>query len=287
MRGVHHLADLAGVSLGQPRTVCRADRVGEFGHRLIKKRCLGRTCQQIVELPDDIPDDELGRHDAACHAFACARDHAIHDGGILRITLQVILVIGHRLERRRALARSEFGIKGLQPAEVVDRQNLADPQQAGHIALQVALPIRFEYVVGNLIDRREARAIDAVQCLQIIDDRLPFCRLIGRGQIVAQPIGIAQVPAEDSLHRVAPQPRLVAFLEDLAQLRVLGRRVASGNSGTGRRSRGLRRSKRRKGDRKQQREKNAQEYAFRSDHARGTDRPIFASTGRTFKCFGA
>ena len=182
-------------------------------------------------------------HDARLHAFAEQADRAVQHHHILRVALQVVLVIDQSLERRRALARGDIGIAGMQPVEVIDWKQSADPDDVGGETAQFHLLFVLEHVVGDPIDRGQLRPIDPRQHRQIVLARLLLGGGLGVGQELAEPIGVAQVAAEQRLQRIALQAGLVAGREQRLQLRILNP-LARQRGGRGRRLGGERRGER-------------------------------------------
>jgi hypothetical protein len=139
----------------------------------------------------------------------------------LRVALQVVLIIDERLERRCALAGCEVGIEGLEPVEMVDRQVALDPDDRGGVAGKVGLVARLEHVVRDLVGRGQLRPVDRLERGQIMLDRRAFGGQIRIGQIIAEPVRIAQITAEDPLDRIAFQARLVAVIKHPLEPRIV------------------------------------------------------------------
>jgi hypothetical protein len=124
--------------------------------------------------------------------------------------------------------------------EVVHRPHR---RQGKHVRLQAAQRVPgliFERVVGQLVGRVELRSVDLPERSEVMLGSGAFGSIIFVAEIVAEPIGIAHVTAEDGADRIALERRLVARLEQgkervMLALDRLGRR-RFGRSGSGGRS---------------------------------------------------
>ena len=228
VRGVQHALHLTLIGRRQPRPVRRRHRVREGLDRHVEKRSLDAPGQQIVDLPDDVPDHQFGRRDPPRQARPRPDDHAVDHLRVLRVAEQVVVVIRHRLERRAALARRDLRVEGLEAPEMVDGQHVGDPPQRRRVGAQLDLVVGAEHVIGDPVHRRQLAPVDPAQPLQVPFDR-PSLLLLGRiGQIFADPVGIAQVAAQQRLDRVALQVGLVAFREQPPKLLALASHLHGG-----------------------------------------------------------
>ena len=171
----------------------------------------------IVQLVHDVAHDELRLDDTIRHALAHAADRAVEKEKIAVEPLQIILIVGDRLERRRALARAEVRHEHLEAGEMVDRPLQLRLEDGRLHAFEVEAALPFEDVVGDALLGRQPGAVDPGKAGEIRLRRRPLARDISVGNIVAEPVGVAKVAAEQRLERVAPERRFVAVVEQLRE----------------------------------------------------------------------
>ena len=212
----------------QPRLVCRADPLWEGLDGPVIRRSFNALCKLEVELVDDIVDDQLGLDDAGLHAFAEAANGAVEQNDEFAVTFQVVIIVDKRLERRCALSRSEIGVEGMEPKEMVDRANSSQRQHVGLKSAQGNIGLPFEDVIGNLVSGIERRAINGLEALEIRFARLALRREIGVSHIIAQPVSIAQIATEQRVDRVPLEAGLVTVEKKLLELRCWRRFLGGG-----------------------------------------------------------
>ena len=81
----------------------------------------------------------------------------------------------------------------------------------------MSLVVILEHVVGELVGRVELVARDRVERREVVLGGRLLALVIFVGDEVAEPVGIAQVAAEQRLQRVALEGGFVAVLEQLEQ----------------------------------------------------------------------
>ena len=174
------IADHRLIFGGQALAISGGDRVGEFLDRAIEHRTLNPLLDLRVELADHVVDGHLRLDDARLHALAEPADRPIDQRHIVLVALQIILVIGQRLERCRPLARGEGRVEGVKAREMVDRAHRGQCEHFGRKPFQPQLCLPFEHVIGDLVGGVERRAVDRVEALQLV---------LGRGALGVE-IGI-------------------------------------------------------------------------------------------------
>jgi hypothetical protein len=106
---------------------------------------------------------------------------------------------------------------------------------AKHARLEILeriLRLPFEDVVGDPVGLAQLRPVDPVECGEIGLRSRPLGVEIGVGDEVAEPVGVAQVAAEDGADRIALEVGLVALVEQPRQPLAFGlRRGRSGGGG--------------------------------------------------------
>ena len=202
--------------------VSRARSVGAIDRRKILdrppiRRILGLQLQLIVELFDHVSDRQLGVDDSFGLALLPLPNRLVDVGGEVAIALQIIVIVGDRPERRRALPAGDRRILGVQPVKVIHRQRFGDREQVRRVALERLLGLVFEHIVGDAVGRIQLVARDRAQRREIVLGSGLFRLEVRVAEQVAEPVGVAQVAAVESLERVALEARLVAFLEQLKQ----------------------------------------------------------------------
>ena len=90
----------------------------------------------------------------------------------------------------------------MQPAEMVDRQREHGGQHVGRGLRQRALLRVFEHVIGNAIGLAQALAVDRRELGEVFFGRGAVGGVAG-GRIVADPVGIAEIAAEEGRYRIA------------------------------------------------------------------------------------
>jgi hypothetical protein len=162
------------------------------------------------------------------------------------VPLQIVLKVGERLERCRAIAAGEAGVESVGAEEVVHRP---DRGQRQHVRLEPAQGVpgrKIEHVVGDLVGGVELGARDRMKRGEVGLGRGALRGVIFVGNPVAEPVGVAQVAAEDGVERIALEARLVAGLEQLEQTVM---RALLGNHGRRDLGGDWRRARRRRRDR--------------------------------------
>ena len=126
--------------------------------------------------------------------------------------LQEVVVVLHGLERLHAVARAELRERVGHRIELVERDQLVREFQA----LDLALAAAAEHVPGQLVGRRQRRAVDLQQPRQ----RVPLQLLVGghrrRADVDDEAVVVARVADRGGQQRVLPQ----VFLEVLVEQRV-------------------------------------------------------------------
>jgi hypothetical protein len=163
MRRYDHVANLRGIGRLQTRLVRCRDRCRKRLHWAVEGRALDPFRNEVFELLDHVRDDQLGLDDLVLHPLPEQADRAVEDNGIFRVALQIVLIVGERLERRGAVARREIRIEGLKPVHMVDRQVALHLQERGRKTGEISLVSRLEDVIGDLICRGQPGTIDCVQ----------------------------------------------------------------------------------------------------------------------------
>ena len=204
-------------------------------------------------------------------------DRAVEIDDIVAEPLEVVVIVLDRLERRRALARRHVGQEDLDAVEVVDRPRHRRLEQLRREAAQGDLGLVLERVVADPVVGAQAGAVDLSQPGEVGLGRRLLGRVIGVGDVVAEPVAVAQVAAEQRLERIALEARLVGRGEQREQPGVRRRRVGRG------RRRGL-------GDRRHAGEQRDGRHAGeQGDGEQGGaehGRPLRASVGRSVAARG-
>ena len=237
-RRVHPIADHPGISGLQPGLIAGAEPFREFLHRLHHDRGIGAAGGQIVQLIDHIVHHQLGLHHAGLHALPEAQHRQIEQQRKLVTALQRILIILQRLERRRALTRLQLGKEVVEAKEMIDRARCRRGQQRRLQPGQIGLPLPLERVVTHLFVRRQRRAIDGRQRLQLILGRPLLGRVAGIGDHLTQFTRPAGITAEQQAKRIALQTVRIALRK---QRRQPGRWTFGGGRARRRRRLGQRR----------------------------------------------
>ena len=130
----------------------------------------------------------------------------------------------------------------MQPAEMVDRQREHGGQYVGRGLRQRALLRVFEHVIGNAIGLAQALAVDRRELGEVFFGRGAVGGVAG-GRIVADPVGIAEIAAEEGRYRIAIEHFCLAPFEQRMQavrrlfrgryLRVVPRMVLRARGGCG------------------------------------------------------
>ena len=210
------------IFLGQAGLVCLAEAFREIPGWRHERAVFQAESDLGGKLLDDIADRQPGFNHAAFHALAKTVDRHVAELYELLVPFQIVLVIFYRLERRRALARGEIGIEGVETAEMVDRADDGQRHDLVRIALQRLLLVALEHVIGDLVGGAELAAVDLHQLCQFGGFRRLFLGEIFVRNIVAELVGIAFVAAEQRADRIALQIFLVASGEQGLHLLALG-----------------------------------------------------------------
>ena len=96
---------------------------------------------------------------------------------------------------------------------MVHRTHFGNGEQVRSKRLQRLSLIVFENVIGQLICFIEGAAVDLAKLAQIQFGIRPTGIAVFVGQIIAQPVGIAHVAAEQRAHRIEREATLVGILE--------------------------------------------------------------------------
>ena len=184
MRGVK-LFRLGFVGRGQSRLVCRREILGEGLHRFHEHRIRQRNRQQRVELLDNPVDGQPGFDHTRFHPLTRACYRAVGDRDIVVMTAEVVLVIGDRLELRRAIATGEVRVKGVEAGEMVDRAHFGQFADFVGLAAQRRFLIILEHVIGQLIGFTQLRPVDLREKREIELGIGPRCKEHRIGEIVS------------------------------------------------------------------------------------------------------
>ena len=223
-RGHQRAGQHFAVLLRQPRALGFVDAVGEIGNRRPIGALLDRRAGLQVELFDHQFDRHARQRDALRRAGAEARDRLVDDFRHRAVAAEIVLVILHRIIGHQRAGRGKARVEDMQPAEMVDRQREHGGQHVGRGLRQRALLRVFEHVVGDAVGFPQRGAVDCRQFGQI-GLRRGAVRGIAGGRIIAHPVGIGEIAAEEGGYRIAVEHGGFAAFEQRVQ-RGSGCRIA-------------------------------------------------------------
>ena len=219
VRWYEPVANERGIGGGEALAIRGREIAGKPRDGFVEGRTLDTLRNQGIQLTDDRRHDEARVGDAVRESLAHAADGAIKVDEIAVETLQIVIVIGDRLERGEAVAGRDIRNVGLDAQHLVDGALNQRFEQSRLEAIQIFGSLEPEDIVAHPVLGAEGAAVDAGEAREIVQGRLPLGGEIIIGDQITEMGRVAQVAARERRDRISLEARLIARGKQCVQTR--------------------------------------------------------------------